>query len=267
MHNAIDPTFNTGLCKPPGYLEFTPCFDAFVTKLDDSGNLVYSTYIGADDAHEYGLDIAVGASGSVTVVGTTTSSPLRSHGAANFPTTPGALKRDMNLEVLRIDPWLTDPKKAGVGVTASFVLRLTPSGGAFEFSTFFWGEVRSVALTTDEEAVVVGVANVGTIAYTHGIARAPALPFCQYDPDPRILEPLFCARDEGPLVAKLNATGTALVYASFLAQAYGEAWDVAVDARGNAYVVGGGSTATDPTRPSRRFKPRNRSHWATARDS
>ena len=58
-------------------------FDGFVSKLNGSGSLVYSTYLGGsgDDVTQ---GIAVDSSGNAYVAGYTTSS--------NFPTTLGALQ-------------------------------------------------------------------------------------------------------------------------------------------------------------------------------
>ena len=58
--------------------------DAFVTKLDGSGTLLYSTYLGGK-RHEQGEAISVDGVGNAYVAGGTESS--------NFPTTPGAFDR------------------------------------------------------------------------------------------------------------------------------------------------------------------------------
>src|SRR5450432_708377 len=55
--------------------------DVFVTKLDPSGNIVYSTYFGGSGA-DIATAMAVAPQGGVYVTGTTTST--------DFPTTPGA---------------------------------------------------------------------------------------------------------------------------------------------------------------------------------
>jgi len=58
-------------------------WDAFVTKLNSSGMLVYSSFLGGS-GNDMGKAIAVDASGSAYVVGQTFSN--------NFPTTAGAFK-------------------------------------------------------------------------------------------------------------------------------------------------------------------------------
>src|SRR5262249_23532842 len=57
--------------------------DAFVTKFDASGQLVYSTYLGGD-GFSVAIGIAVDAIGNVYITGGTSST--------NFPTTPGAFQ-------------------------------------------------------------------------------------------------------------------------------------------------------------------------------
>src|SRR5450432_2276349 len=54
--------------------------DVFVTKLDPSGNIVYSTYFGGSGA-DVATAMTVDAQGGVYVMGTTSST---------FPTTPGS---------------------------------------------------------------------------------------------------------------------------------------------------------------------------------
>jgi hypothetical protein len=62
--------------------------DAFVTRFDPAGSrLTYSTFLGGGDL-EFGVSIAAGRPGSVSVSGLTSS--------AHFPTTPGAYDRTYN---------------------------------------------------------------------------------------------------------------------------------------------------------------------------
>ena len=94
---------------------FTGCYmpDAFVTKLDPSGQIVYSTYLGGSNA-DIAYGIAVDADGNVYVSGTT-SSP-------NFPVTAGAFQ--------------TIPASNS---THAFVAKLNASGSALIYSTLVGG--------------------------------------------------------------------------------------------------------------------------------
>ena len=83
--------------------------DAFITKLDQSGKVVYSTYLGGSSA-DIAYGIAVDESGNAYVSGTT-SSP-------NFPVTAGAFQ--------------TSPPSNSSHV---FVAKLNPSGSALVYAT------------------------------------------------------------------------------------------------------------------------------------
>lgn len=88
-----------------------PCRDAFVTKLDPTGAVVYSTLVGggADDA---GNGIAVDSAGNAALTGFTQS--------ANFPTA-GAFQSTL------------------LGTTDAFVTKLNAAGSALLYSTYLGG--------------------------------------------------------------------------------------------------------------------------------
>jgi hypothetical protein len=85
--------------------------DAFVTKFDSSGGLVYSTYLGGS-ASEEGYGIAVDGLGNAYVTGRTRST--------DFPTQ---------------DPYQADCR----GIEDAFVTKLNPSGTALVYSTYLGG--------------------------------------------------------------------------------------------------------------------------------
>jgi len=73
---AIQPVKGADSCGTP------PCADAFVVKVNATGNsLIYSTYLGGS-AEDYGSAVVVDGLGGAYIVGYTFSS--------NFPTTPGS---------------------------------------------------------------------------------------------------------------------------------------------------------------------------------
>ena len=90
----------------------TGVIDVFVSKLNSSGALVYSTYLGGN-ATDFAGGIAVDASGNAYVTGYTSS--------GNFPTTASALKATKTLS------W------------AAFVTKLNPAGSALVYSTYLGG--------------------------------------------------------------------------------------------------------------------------------
>ncbi len=65
--NAFQPTLNSPGCEPPFC---TP--DAFLTKLNAQGGVVYSTYLGGTEA-DAGHEVAVDAHGNAILTGTVQS--------------------------------------------------------------------------------------------------------------------------------------------------------------------------------------------------
>jgi hypothetical protein len=107
--------------------------DAFVTKLNPSGDtLLYSTYLGSR-AHDYGDGIAVDSSGDAYVTGYTDGS---------FPTTSGAAQTTYG------------------GGDDAFVTELNPGGSALLYSTYLGGRSDdygfAVALDSSGDAYVTG---------------------------------------------------------------------------------------------------------------
>ena len=113
--------------------------DAFVTKFNATGGVVYSTFLGggADDA---GNGIAVDSAGNASLTGFT--------GSTNFPTTPGAFQ------------------PAFGGMTDAFVARLDAAGSALVYSTYLGGSdvdtANGIALDSSAVAYITG-----TTASTH----------------------------------------------------------------------------------------------------
>ncbi|MFL6256857.1 MAG: SBBP repeat-containing protein, partial [Pyrinomonadaceae bacterium] len=109
--------------------------DAFVVKLDASGNTVYSTYLGGT-FNEIGAGVAVGLDGSAYVVGSTTST--------NFPVA-NALK----------------PALAQGDSQDAFVSKLSPDGQTLTYSTYLGGgsldQAFGVAVGADDSAYVAGL--------------------------------------------------------------------------------------------------------------
>jgi uncharacterized protein (TIGR03437 family) len=64
-------------------------YDAFVTKLDPTGNIVFSTYLGGS-GNEFAAALATDEAGYIYVIGTTTSTdfPTSSHGLQGTPAVP-----------------------------------------------------------------------------------------------------------------------------------------------------------------------------------
>lgn len=185
--------------------------EAFVTKLSaDGASLMYSTYLGgqADEMTTAGL--ALDSLGSAYVMGTTAS--------ANFPITPGAFQTTLS------------------GPSDAFVVKLTPSGHALEYSTFLGGtdqeEGRSVAVGNGGEAHVIGITMSADFPTTPGAFQTTA------------------PGNGDVFVTKLTALGTGLVYSSYLG---GGGLDISrgfgLDGAGGVYVTGATRSPNFPTTP------------------
>jgi len=174
--------------------------DVFVTKLNATGTaLVYSTYIGGS-AFERGHGIAVDGSGNAYVTGSTWST--------NYPVTPGAFQTTN-----------------GGGLGDVFVTKLNATGTALVYSTYiggsYWDEGYAIAVDGGGNAYVTG--------YTKST---------DYDVTPGAFQTTKGGRQD-VFVTKLNETGTALVYSTYIGgSGYEVGYGIAVDGSGNAYVTG-----------------------------
>jgi hypothetical protein len=183
--------------------------DVFVTKLNATGTaLVYSTYIGGSST-DYGDAIAVDGSGNAYVTGLTTST--------DYDVTPGAFQTTKG------------------DLSDVFVTKLNATGTALVYSTYIGG-------SGDERGFAIVVDGSGN-AYVTGVTYST-----DYDVTPGAFQTTNGGYGD-VLVTKLNATGTALVYSTYIGgsdEDYGTA--IAVDGSGNAYVTGStGSTDYDVT--------------------
>jgi hypothetical protein len=148
--------------------------------------------------------------GRAYVTGTTES--------ANYPTTPGAFDRTFN------------------GGIDAFVTKLNASGSALAYSTFLGG-------TGTDEGHGIAVDGEGR-AYVTGTTES-----ANYPTTPGAFDRTFNGFRDA-FVTKLNASGSALAYSTFLGGTdLDEGAGIAVDRRGRAYVTGRTGSADYPTTP------------------
>jgi len=169
--------------------------DVYVAKLDSTGKqLIWATYIGGRKATSNGADIRVDASGNVYVAGTTS--------AASFPVTAGAYQTTFT--------------------SGSFVAKLNPTGTALLYSTFVnGGSIARMALDASGNVFITG--NGTSIVTTPGAFQTTA----------------SAGGNSVPFVAKLNATGSAMLYATYVGGSGPDtAAAIAIDTAGNAYITG-----------------------------
>jgi len=208
---AYDTTWNPGY-----YLGICPNADAFVVKLNPSGNeLEYATFLGGlgEDA---GHAIAVDASGAAYVTGFTESS--------DFPTTPGAYDTTFK------------GYYSGVLYSDAFVVKLNPSGIDLIYSTFLGGSSSDggygIAVDASGAAYVTGETDSSDFPTTSGA----------FDTTYNGSHDAF--------VVKLNPSGTTLLYATFLGGSGADrSCGIVVDATGAAYVAGNTNSPDFPTTP------------------
>jgi hypothetical protein len=261
---AFDTTFNAG----------NDANDAFVTKLNPAGSaLVYSTYLGGSNA-DLGGDIAVDATGDAYVTGTTNS--------ANFPTTLGTFDTTFNgvddAFVTKLNPtgsalvyatylggsstdfgfgiavdtteqaYVTGetvstnfPVTAGAfqtgfgrGFDDAFVTKLNPAGSALVFSTYLGGSNADlgfdIAVDATDQAYVTGRTESANFPTTLGA-----------------FDTTFNGGNDA-FVTKLNPAGSALIFSTYLGgSGQDQGSSIAVDATGQAYLMGTTNSANFPT--------------------
>lgn len=200
----------------PGAFQATlRSFDAFVLKLNATGDaLVYSSYLGGRDFDTpYG--IAVDSSNNAYIAGFTRSD--------DFPTTLGAFQT-------------TYP-----GGVVAFITKFSASGTKLAYSTYL-GQINSgveeaTPSTHGKHIAVDGSGN----AYVTGFTSSPDFP---------VTPGAFQVSKHGgndAFVTKLNQTGTALVYSTFLGGNGGDfGGAIAIDSSGDAYVTGDTSSNDFP---------------------
>lgn len=179
----------------------------------------YSTYLGGS-GDDVPSGVAVDAAGNAYVVGYTQS--------PDFPVTAGAFRRTGSLN----------------NSLDAFVAKINPSGTAFVYATFLggsnfdWG--RAIAIDAAGNAYIAGQTQSADFPVT-GKAFQKSLAHLNC---PRCGIDVYDA-----FVAKLNATGSSLLYSTFLGGATGidDALAIAIDASGNAYVAGETSSTDFPT--------------------
>ena len=186
------------------------CGDAFVTKMNPAGSaLIWSTYIGGTSS-DAGFAITADSSG-VYVAGQTSSS--------DFPVTAGAFQTTLPVTSTR----------------GGFITKLNSSGSALVYSTYLSGsttdKLRGLAVDASGNAYVTGGTQSSDFPVTANAFQKTL------------------AGTSNAFVSKMNPTGTALAYSTFIGGTGSDAANsIAIDASGNAYITGGTISTDFPTK-------------------
>jgi len=190
-------------------------YNAFLTKLDPAGAILYSTYLGGT-GEEFIAGISVGPEADVYVAGWTTSS--------DFPVTAGAYQRS----------------KSYRGGDDGFLVRLDSTGTRLRYSTYLGGSagarIQSLAIDAAGNAYVTGSTYSNDFPTTGPPLNQP----------PAGASKVF--------VTKLNNSGSALVYSTWFGSSWGDyVKGIAADPWGDAVVVGSTNAPDFPV--VRAFQP------------
>ncbi|MBD2547475.1 DUF7948 domain-containing protein [Planktothricoides raciborskii] len=221
--NAVQPTFGGGTS------------DAFVTKFNPTGGLVYSTYLGGSGDEQIIFDtraggIAVDKNGNAYVTGATNST--------DFPkpkpeqTTLPNGQPDTSKEPLP-PPQSFQPTYGG-GSSDAFVAKLSADGSKLLYSTYLGSSDTdlgsNIAVNAKGNAYVTGMTAFPN-ALTDFPIENPLEETQNKDPNTSILN---------AFVTKLSPNGSSAVYSTLLGSNLNvvNGPDIAIDAAGNAYVTG-----------------------------
>ena len=155
-----------------------------------------------------GLGITADSNGNAYITGVTSSS--------DFPTTFGAFQTTLK------------------GETNVIITKLNPLGTGLIYSTYLGGAAAdigySIAVDSSGNAFITGVTSSSDFPTTSGAFQT------------------IYGGENNAFVTKLNSTGSALVYSTFLGGTGGDQGNgIAIDGGGNAYITGFTSSSDFPT--------------------
>ncbi|MBI1741616.1 SBBP repeat-containing protein [Candidatus Acetothermia bacterium] len=201
--------------------------DAFVAKLSSDGKaLVYSTYLGGN-GDDIGSGIAVDSSGNAYVTGSTKST--------NFPIA-NPLQSNYGGNKCRKIPLISD------SCSDAFVAKLNAAGTKLTYSTYLGGSYddtgNSIAVDTAGNAYVTGHTSSSNFPIITGAFQTSFnKTACS-----------TCIIPHYAFVAKMDSTGTKLLYSSYLGGSGDDTgYGIAVDSSSNAYITGSTNSTNFPT--------------------
>ena len=171
--------------------------------------LAYSTYLGGS-SNDAASAIAIDLAGNAYITGWTTSTDFPTRGAR---------------------------QPASGGRYDAFVAKINATGSALVYSTYFGGSGddygQGIAVDASGQAYVAGRTDSNNFPTTPGA-----------------YQPVTGGGGGDAFVAKLDASGSTLVYSTYLGgSGFDAGYAIAIDAAGNAYVMGHNYLADFPTTP------------------
>jgi hypothetical protein len=255
--------------------------DAFVTKLDPSGQIVYATFLGDVGAGPGSLEsvtgLAVNSAGDVYVTGRTNATDFPTVNALqpalngdgftsylvelnaagdglvfstylNDAVTRGlALDGAGNIYLAGLDGGGIRPTPGAASTTASgsFVAKLNPAANQVLYATFVPG-TENQTIPGDQIAAGGEVNGLAVDAAGEVVVTGDTVE--QNGPVVHAAQPAFGGGRYDAFAAKLTADGSGLVYWTYLGGSKNDVGNaVALDSAGNAYVVGTTTSADFPT--------------------
>ena len=187
--------------------------DTFAAKLSrDGSTLIYSTYIGGDNADLFPM-VALDRFGNLYIQGSTFST--------DYPTTQGAFQ--------------TACLACPTGGADTYVTKVNPTGTALVYSTYLGGSIFDIC------GAQIAVDSSGD-AYVNGFTCSPDFP------THNSLQ-AYAGGCDG-FLTKLNPTGSAPVYLTYLGGSnFDFILGTAIDFAGNGYVSGATLSSDFPTTP------------------
>ena len=197
----------------------TPLSDAFVVKVNASGTVQYSTYLGGN-GDDVGRAIAVDSSGNAYVTGSTLSTDFPTHLALQTTCSSACAASD------------------------AFVTELNSTGSGLVYSTYLGGSGADVgngiAVDASGDAYVTG-----TTASANFPQPTPKNGF-QTSPTCNTSVILSCATNSDAFLVKLNSAGSTLDYSTYFGGSGNDTGNaIALDSSGLAYVTGAAGFGPD----------------------
>ena len=204
--------------------------------------LAYSTFLGGSN-FDYALAVTTDKQGNAYVGGVTCST--------NFPATAGSYSGPIEK-----GPGTQCDYGLNQSAESAFITKLNPAGSALVFSTYLGGSyadrVLGIAVDPSENVYVGGYTNSFDFPVTSGAFQTVCAPVAVVYPSCPSTEIVSSCSgggiqggaNESGFVTKLNSTGSALVYSTFIGGSENDGVEaLAVNSSGEVYVAGNSASA------------------------